>query len=209
MRDAPEFYAIVPVPPPGPARNALLRDAIAVGGSEELLSKFFACETAEQQLVTQQSELAEFATRLADTGSHLVNQVEFFTAREVADARRDAKRKARRDAEKAEQSEREAQQRIQAELDALPDPDDPNPLEHVSPLGQQPAPDPMGIGDDGDLEVKNAPDPDKYGKDDVGTLPKELGTIGGSGTSLEPDFEALGKPKNPKQVQQPISSAVW
>ena len=207
MTDAPtpELYAIVPVPPPGPARNALLRDAIAFGGSEELLSKFFACEAAEQQLVAQQSEIAEFATRLADTGAHLMDQVEFFTAREVADARRDAKRKADKARRDAEQEEH----RIQAELDALPDPDDPNPLEHVSPLGQQPAPDPMGVGDDGDLAVKSAPDPDKYGEDDVGALPEELGPIGGSGTSLEPDFEALGKPKDPRQVQQPISSAVW
>jgi hypothetical protein len=79
-----------------------------------------------------------------------------------------------------------------------------------------PAPeDPTGVtlkGDDGDLEIKHAVDPERYGPNDddsVGDLPPELkkGAPAPSGSYTEP--EPQGGPKDPRQVQQFPSSSVW
>jgi hypothetical protein len=139
---------------------------------------------------------------------------------DAEEARREEQRKL-----DEEEAEREAQQSIEDELAALPDPDDP--LAYASPLGKQPAPDPMGVGDDGDLEMKKAQDPEKYGVEedaDADAVPLSYGKVPesyvkgeeaqdpvgiGGATDPEPDLEALGKAKDPKQTQQPISSSVW
>ena len=114
-----------------------------------------------------------------------------------------------------QEAEREQQRRVQAMLDALPDPDDPD-------LG-----DPTGIipptratgaeleSDDGDLEIKHAKDPERYGpgSDDEGPgdLPRELekGTPPPFGSYTDPKPDPPGGPGDPKQVTQPISSSLW
>jgi len=45
--------------------------------------------------------------------------------------------------------------------------------------------------DDGDLEIKQAPDLEKYNPDDAGALPEELGHIGGRGTDVTPETRTL------------------
>src|SRR6516165_9287015 len=94
MTDDPAMYAIVPLPEPGPARDAVLRDAIAFGGSDELLRQFFACVEAERNLANQQAQTAEAASRIAEVGAHLMDMTEALTVRADKQARLDAKRKA-------------------------------------------------------------------------------------------------------------------
>jgi len=59
MSDDPAQFAIVPLPEPGTARDALLRDAIAFGGSDELLRQFFSCEEAGQRLAAERQRGGE------------------------------------------------------------------------------------------------------------------------------------------------------
>jgi len=103
---------------------------------------------------------------LADGITRLTSRLDAFEVRREEQQRLDE-----------QEAEREQQRRVQAMLDALPDPDDPD-------LG-----DPTGIipptratgaeleSDDGDLEIKHAKDPERYGpgSDDEGPgdLPRE------------------------------------
>jgi hypothetical protein len=184
-----EHYAIVPIPEPGTARDALLRDAIAIGGSDELLRKFFACDATERALADQQQQTAEVASRVADVGAHLMDQVEALAVRADKQRRLDAKYKAdkaRRDAE-AEAREREAE--VQAYLDQeKPDPDQPTPY-------------------DGDLSELGPVEQERYAPADQGDLPRELTAKVpvDPGDYFEPDPEELGGPPDPHQVPQPIS----
>jgi hypothetical protein len=187
MTDEPALFAIVPLPPPGPAREALLRDAIATGGSDELLRKFFACDATERDLAQQQRQTAEIASRVADVGAHLMDQVEALVGQQQAQARADAKRKADKARRDAEQAAREREAEAQAYLDDL-DPDQPTPY-------------------DGDLSVLGPVEPEHYAPDDQGDLPRELTAKVpvDPGNYPEPDPEELGGPQDPHQVPQPIS----
>ena len=108
MTDDPRQFAIVPLPPPGEAREALLREAIACGGSDELLRQFFACVEAERNLANQQAQTAEVANRVADIGAHLMDQVEALTVRADKQRRLDAKRKANQERQAKEQAQEQA-----------------------------------------------------------------------------------------------------
>jgi hypothetical protein len=194
-----EHYAIVPVPEPGTARDAVLRDAIAIGGSDELLRKFFACDATERDLANQQRQTAEVASRVADVGAHLMDQVEALAEQKQEQVRADAKRKAdkaRRDAEAEAEAEAEAREReAQAYLDdqEKPDPDHPD------------APTPF----DGDLSELGPVEHEKYAPDDQGDLPRQLTAEvpvePGNYFEPEPDPEELGGPPDLHQVPQPVS----
>src|SRR5262249_32033787 len=119
------LYAIVPLPPPGPAREALLREAIAFGGSDELLRNFFACEATERHLADQQAQTAEVANRVADVGAHLIDQVEALAVRTDKQRRLDAKRKADQEREAAAQAARAEAAEHRKYLNEHPDPSAP------------------------------------------------------------------------------------
>ena len=130
MTDTSDRFAIIPVTH-GPAPD----DAIVVGpmsevfeyipqsvarndAHEELEAARF---TADQIASLQNKTRAVQATMLADSINHLSSRLDAYVARRADEARRDAEREAEEEA-----------QRIQAELDALPDPDDPNADEHLA-----------------------------------------------------------------------------
>jgi hypothetical protein len=118
-------------------------------------------------------------------------------------------------AKRAEAARKEAEQRrVQRYLDQLPDPDLPDDPEAFGII--PPAQDPTGtsLEDDGDLEIKKAQDPERYGPTDdegPGDLPRKLEQdvppLSGSYTNPKPD--PLGGPEKPKQVTQPISASFW
>jgi hypothetical protein len=114
-------------------------------------------------------------------------------------------------AKRAEAQRKEAAQRqVQRYLDELPDPDEPE-LYSIDPKERQAA---LTPGDDGDLEIKKAKEPEQYGLNDdeyPGDLPPELkeGAPAPSGSYADPKPDPLGGPENPHQVQQPISASLW
>ena len=122
MTDDPAMFAIVPLPPLGPAREALLRDAIAYGGGGELLRKFFACEEVERDLANQQAQTAEAASRIAEVGAHLMDMTEALTVRQDKQRRLDAKRKADQERRAQEDAVRAEQEQILQYLETHPEP---------------------------------------------------------------------------------------
>ena len=121
-RSEPDLFAIVPLPAPGPAREALLRDATAYGGSDELLRKFFACEETEQRFATERQQTAEVAQRVAGIGMHLMDQVEALMVRQDKQRRLDAKRKADQERQEQEEAACEEQAEILQYLAEHPEP---------------------------------------------------------------------------------------
>ena len=121
-------FAIVPVVH-GPAPD----NAIVVGPMSEVfeyipqsVARADAVEeleharfTADQIASWQSKTRAVQATMLADSIAHLSTRLDAIIAQRADQARRDAEREAEEEAN-----------RIQAELDALPDPDDPDPDAH-------------------------------------------------------------------------------
>jgi hypothetical protein len=209
MSDIPQLYAIVPLPVNGPAREALLREAIAYGGSDELLRKFFSCDQVERDLANQQAQTAEVANRVADIGLHLMDQVEDLVVRADKQRRRDAKRR-------ADQERRAQEDAACAEAAELRD------WLAVNP-------EPGSKSDDGELEVHQPPDQEHFGGEaepDAGGVPLSYGVLPetyvkressedldepgiGGASHPEPDPEDLGGPKDPKQVAQPVSTSFW
>jgi hypothetical protein len=181
--------AVIPVPPPGPRRDDILRDAFAVGGQDE----YFRClrRLDEDQRVERQQ--AAITHRQAVTAQHLeedrkkleiVDNVLKLTYRLDAEiARRAGRSRAKRD---AEEQKRKEQQQIQAQLDELPDQDDP--AQHF----------PGG-------ELHDLPPVPTA--QDQGALPNELqeGAPAHSGHFIETDPDKLAYPYDPKQVNQPVS----
>ena len=105
---------------------------------------------------------------LADSITRLTSRLDAFEVRREEQQRLDE-----------QEAEREQQRRVQAMLDALPDPDDPD-LGDPTGIPIPPTRDPTGAeleSDDGDLEIKHAKDPERYGpgSDDEGPgdLPRE------------------------------------
>ena len=117
-------FAIIPVTH-GPAPD----DAIVVGPYNEVLAYIpqsvarndaleeleHARFTADQIASMQEKTRAVQATMLSDSVKHLSARLDSFLTRRDEQRRRDAERE-----------EEEEQQRLQAELDALPNPDDPD-----------------------------------------------------------------------------------
>jgi hypothetical protein len=204
MTDEPALFAIVPLPPPGPAREALLAGAIAFGGSDELLRKFFACEATESALAEQQAQTAEVASRVADIGMHLMNQVEALTVRADKQRQRDAKRKADQARQAAEAEARAREAEVAAYLDASADPDRQSSEPQPSLNDATPEPTPF----DADLSELGPPEHERYRAGDAeGDLPPELTAKvpPAMGTFSEPNPEELGGPPDPHQIAQPIS----
>jgi hypothetical protein len=200
------LYALVPVPPPGTARDAVLRDAIAIGAGAELLRTFFNCDAVEHELADQQMQTAEVANRIADAGGRLLDQVEALTVRADKLRRLDAQRKAdkaRRDAEAAAEA-REAE--VAAYLDAEPEPGghapEPSLASEAGEAEVEPTPFDAGLSELGPVEHE------RYRAGDAeGDLPPELTkkVPVEPGNYFEPDPEALGGPPDPHQVPQPVS----
>jgi hypothetical protein len=202
-------YGLIPIPNTGPEREAMLRQVIAYGGSEEMLRKFFDCDQVERDLANQQAQTVEVANRLADIGTHLMDMTEALTVRADKQRRLDAKRKADQERQAAEAEARAEQEEILEYLETHPEPGAPKP-------------------DDGELETHPAPDKERYGapevEEDAGGIPMSYGPnpesyirggdeleepgIGGA-SHLEPDPEDLGGPQDPKQVPQPVSASFW
>ena len=139
---------------------------------------------------------------LADGITRLTSRLDAFEVRREEQQRLDE-----------QEAEREQQRRVQAMLDALPDPDDPDLGDPTGII--PPTRDPTGAeleSDDGDLEIKHARDPDP-GSDDEGPgdLPRQLerDTPPSSGSFTDPKPDPLGGPEDPKQIQQPVSASLW
>jgi hypothetical protein len=211
MTDEPALFAIVLLPPdPGPVRETLLRDAIAYGEGDELLRKFFACEATERDLASQQAQTVEVANRVADIGTHLMDQVETLAVRADKQRRLDAKRKAdeaRHDAEEAERAEAAA---IRDYLETHPEPAalvDESPqaggeLHPHAPVDKEH----LGFeADAGGVALSYGNVPETYVRREAVEDLEEPG-IGGV-SYPEPNPEDLGGPLKEKQVQQPISTS--
>jgi len=184
MTDDPALFAIVPLPPPGPARDALLREAIAFGGPDEMLRKFFACEATERDLANQLAQTAEVANRVAEVGAHLMDMTEALTVRQDKQRRLDAKRK-------ADQERKAQEEAVRAEAASLRDWLDNNP-------------EPKALPDDGELETKQPVDKERYDPEgteaDQGDLPKEL-----EKGAPSPLGSYAPESKDPHQIAQPIA----
>jgi hypothetical protein len=202
-----EGYALVPLPGPGPAREALLREAIAFGGSDELLRKFFDCEAVERELTEQQAQLGEFTNRMVDVGAHLMDQVEEFTVRQDKQRRLDAKRKADQERQAAEEAARAEAEEIETYLAEHPEPGAATAESEAN--GELHAIDPKereNEADAGGVALSYPPVPSSYVRGEQAEDPEEPG-IGGA-SDPEPDLAALGKPKAAKQVS-PATTAFW
>jgi hypothetical protein len=199
MSDTLQLYALVPLPANGPARDAVLRDAIAYGGGAELLRKFFDADAVERDLANQQAQTAAVANRVVDIGAHLMDMTEALTVRADKQRRLDAKRKADQERQAAEDAACAEAAELRDWLDTHPEPG--------ASTDETKEPEPGG-----ELHVHPPPDKERYGAgDDQGALPTELqkGAPPPSGTYTEPDPEDLGGPKDPKQVAQPVSASFW
>jgi hypothetical protein len=124
-----DLFATVPLPPSGPEREALMRDAILVGSQEEFFSylpQTAAREEAEQRLADQEERLQDqeqqqaetracAAQILSDGVTRLCARLDVFEKQRALSAKRAEAERQRRD-----------RQRVQSYLAQLPDPDDPD-----------------------------------------------------------------------------------
>jgi hypothetical protein len=147
----PDGYATVPLPPPGPEREALVRDAILVGSLPEFMSylpQTAAREEAEQRLADQEKQQALTAEQqeavrqcaaqiLADGVSRLCDRLDSYEEQRALAAK-----------EAEEEQERRDQEEVRAYLAELPDPEQPEPL---------------GTSDDNPLTPHEPVDPAKHG----------------------------------------------
>jgi hypothetical protein len=160
------------------ARSAALARADAVMSRIE--------DAEQEQDLTRATQIGIFA----DCVDALTRRLDAFEERLAEQARQDA-----------EEAEREEQQQIQAELDALPDPDNPGPF-HGGELSVIPASTPEDErqlaaieGDDGEGDL-----PPELLK----RTPPELGTDPIVSSKLH-DPAKFGYPPDPPEVAQPIS----
>src|SRR5262245_29751888 len=128
MPNDPGLFAIVPTTLPAPA------DAIVVGNMSQVMEYIpqtiardnAMAELERAQLSADQIKTVQAKTRsiqlgmLTDAMAHLSTRLDAFVNRRQKQARRDA-----------EEAERQEAGRIQAELDQLPDPDNPDALSAI------------------------------------------------------------------------------
>jgi hypothetical protein len=212
MTDDPRQFAIVPLPPPGEGREALLHEAIACGGGAELLRKFFACEATEQSLKHQQAQTAEVANRVADIGMHLMDMTEDLVVRADKQRRLDAKRKADKARRDAEAEVRAEQEEILDYLETHPEPGGASTDDTHHPGGELHSLDPVD---------KEHFDPET--EDDAGGVPLSYGALPesyikressedpgiGGASHPEPDPEDLGKADPQPAARSPASTSLW
>jgi hypothetical protein len=195
----PDRVAVIPVPPPGHYRDAILSDAIAVSP----LSEYFEGlqqSTAHQALLRRLDEGQKEAARverqqeqnrirqtltLCDSVAKLSRRMDAYSAELAIQRQREA-----------DEAEREEQERIQRTLDQLPDPDDPTqhvPGGELSPVPPKPQEDDEGQGDLPRSLEKGTPPPT------------------GNFTELEPvqDPAEGGYPPKSKQVPPPTAVSFW
>jgi hypothetical protein len=136
-------------------------DALVVGPMSEVFE--YIPQTVARQDATEQLERARFtadqitsvqektravqASMLCDSVNHLSSRLDALMQRRDEQTRRDAERE-----------EEEEAQRIQAEIDALPDPDNPDAHTH-SPGGELHALSPKGEHDEAEAEFEEPEDP--------------------------------------------------
>jgi vacuolar-type H+-ATPase subunit H len=181
------------------ARNSALEEAVRAATQ---------AVEAEQKLEDARACAAQI---ISDTVNRLTERLDQYVAHQEEQQRRDA-----------EEAERQEQERIEAELTALPDPDN------------QPLVEP----DDGDLEIKHEVEAERYGpgeddaepevkaalsyppiptsyvkgkRDAEGDLPEGLVSRSPPPLGNYPVYDPadLGKPEDPKQVPQPIAPSLW
>jgi hypothetical protein len=200
-----ERFAMLPLPEPGMLRDEILRLAVVIGDWNEML-RYIPNIVTREELEAQQRQTAEAASRVADIGVHLMDQVEALMVRQDKQRRLDAKRKADQERRAQEQAACEEQAEILQYLAANPEP------------GGAPTGDPRAETDEthhptGDLHALGPVDKERFDPeaDDQGALPRELlkGAPANSGNYVEPDLEELGSPKDPKQVPQPVAVSLW
>jgi hypothetical protein len=207
-------YALVPLPANGPTREALLREAIAYGGGDELLRKFFACEATAQSLQQQQAQTAAVANRVADIGTHLMDMTEDLVVRADRQRRLDAKRKADQERCAAEAKARAEQEEILEYLETHPEPGGASTDDTHHPGGELHGLDPVDKEHlDPEVETDAGGVPLSYGALPESYIKRESSEdlepgIGGA-SHPEPDPEDLGGPQDPKQVPQPVSASFW
>jgi hypothetical protein len=170
MSGPDERFAIVPVPPVGPAPP----EALVVGNMDAVmrcLPQTVASEEQEQRLAEQAVEIAkqqdanrahteQMVAMFADRVGHLSDRLDAFETR-----RQDHLEQQKRAEEAAEVAAAEEL------LALLPDPEDPEAFDN-----------PRATGDDGELEIKPPPDTEKF--DPEGEARNEAET-GAMPTSLE------------------------
>src|SRR5262249_9490855 len=131
-------FAIIPITPgPAPAEAIVVGDMRqvfeyipqSVARNDAMAELERARFTADQIKGIQEKTRAVQVSMLADSVTHLSSRMDALVTRRAERARRDAEREAEEEAK-----------RIQAELDALPDPDDPEPLNHQNPGDLHPLP---------------------------------------------------------------------
>jgi hypothetical protein len=161
MSGPDERFAIVPVPPVGPAPA----ESIVIGPMSEVMTYIRQSipRIEEEQRLAQAKEDAEETERhqaevrecaaqmLADGLTHLSNRLDAFETR-----KQEREEQARRDEEEAEA------EAIEEYIASLPDPEDP-----------------QALSDDGELEIKPPPDTEKLDPEHrneavTGAMPNEL-----------------------------------
>jgi hypothetical protein len=191
MTDTNQIFAIVPVNGKPPA------DAICwgtLGECTEFVAQSAARAETENRIASARDQLKNDAKVLAQAQHKTLDVATKLTA--MGDAMLAAHNlKARKDAEakrvKAEQAEAK---RVQDLLDSLPDPDNPN----------------AASGDDGELEIKHAPNKDHLQQqpDSFGDLPEDIRKQSPS-PHLGPDYETniskLAHPQKPQEQPAAIS----
>jgi hypothetical protein len=218
-----ELFALVRLPPSGPARETLLRDyeAIAYGGSDEMLRKFFACEAVERDLANQQQQTAETANRVADIGTHFMDQLEALTVRQDKQRRLDAKRKADQERQAAENAARAEAAAIRDYLATHPESGasaDESPvaggeLHPHAPIDKEHL-DPEAETDAEGVPLSYPPIPTSYirgTRDQTGDLPEGVERRSPAPLGSDPVYDPaeLGRAKDPKQVPQPTAVSLW
>jgi vacuolar-type H+-ATPase subunit H len=201
--------------PDSNARNSALEEA--VHAAQQAVE-------AEQRLHDARACAAQI---ISDTVTRLCHRLDAYLTRQEEQQRQDE-----------EQALRQEQEEIQRTLDQLPDPDNPDDPDEPHAFDQKEREASLtGTGDDGDLTVKHEVDPERYGeveedaeapvkpvlsygrvplsyikkKDATGDLPEGVESRAPAPLGSNPVYDPadLGKPEDPKQVQQPISSGLW
>jgi hypothetical protein len=183
-----ETFAIVPV-----FNNKPPSDAICWGSVAEVMEYIGQTQAradVEQRIAAAKEQIQADAKTLAEAQHKTLDVATKLTA--MGDAMVAAREKqARKDAEaKRIKAEADEQKRIQAKLDLLPDPDNPN----------------AASGDDGELEIKHAPSTEHLKPSDgiTGAFPTRLEKEAPRGGEYqEPDIKNLAYPQKPSQ--QPVA----
>jgi hypothetical protein len=209
-------FAIVPVPDGQP----LPPEAIMIGPLSEVLEYIRgtpAREEAEQRQIAREQQVADVANRVADIGAHFMDEIEALAAEKEEQVRLEAKRKADQERQATEDAACEEAAMLREYLETHPDPNAP--------------------ADDGELEINEPPDKERYGgpeieedaggvplayppipttyikgtHDQTGDLPAGVERRSPAPLGSDPVYDPaeLAHAKDPKQVPQPTAVSLW